>query len=561
MALTIAIEGKGIIANCNALSDSAGGSWSEQGGGTCSVSEDVFFIRSASIGGKYASKSGFHQYDLGSGNELDFTASTGTEAGQLMYIWVSMTAIGTLDTLSTYPLCIRLSSSSPGTSNYIDYLIAGNDDKNGWAGEWKCFAIDPTKTPSRVSGTQSSIIASVRTMGIWIDCSTSARADSIFVNEIVVGSGLRITGTSTVGWQDTIDYCTAYATRGWGMFQEREGIAYTYGKTYIGDTTNQAAAVSFSDNGRKIQFGFTEYCTNAATGTWASSTGTDFSGIYIEDHSSYTTTFNDGISVGTDNGRAGSAFIGNPLMDVVLDLYGGNNTGSVTTLYNTQLERLTGGVIWGNDSDHKFFGGTISGCGQFDPVGAVQIRNVVISGYIGTLGALLWNENIDIQNSAFIANTDVTNNPAAIEHDNSTGSPYDYYDLLFSGNDFDGINTSGTDITVNNNGTSNAANDTGANTITYLSSATLTLTVSDQAASPVGTAYAYIDGDNETPFIMNTTTNASGIASVGHTAGAVTGATWRVRKYGYKPFKVIADVPASGTKEIPVTLIADPQQT
>ena len=59
---------------------------------------------------------------------------------------------------------------------------------------------------------------------------------------------------------------------------------------------------------------------------------------------------------------------------------------------------------------------------------------------------------------------------------------------------------------------------------------------------------------------MNTTTNSSGVASVGHTAGAVADATWRVRKYGYKPFKVIADIPASGTKEIPVTLIADPQQ-
>ncbi len=61
---------------------------------------------------------------------------------------------------------------------------------------------------------------------------------------------------------------------------------------------------------------------------------------------------------------------------------------------------------------------------------------------------------------------------------------------------------------------------------------------------------------------MNTTTNvATGIASVSHTAGVIVGATWRVRKYGYKPFKVVADIPATGTKDIPVTLIADPQQT
>ena len=561
MALTIAIEGKGIVANCDALSDSAGGTWSEQGGGTVSVSTDVYFIRSASIGGKYASKSGFHQYDIGAGNELDFTDGTGTESGQLLYMWVSMTAPGTLDLLSTYPLCIRLSSSSPGTTNYIDYLINSSDDNNGWSGSWKCFVIDPTQTASRVSGTQSSIIASVRTMGVWIDCSSSARADSIFVNEISVGSGLRVTGTSTTGWQDVVDYCTDYITRGWGMFQEREGIAYAYGKAFIGDSVNQVANVSFADTNKKIQFGFTEYCTNAATGVWALSLATDSSGIVIEDHASYTTTFIDGVLVGTDNGRSGSSFIGNPLMDVSLDLYGGNNAGSLTALYNTKLEILTGGITWGNDADHRYYGGVIAGCGQFDPVGAPLLRNLTISGYTGTLGAVLWNENINIQKCSFIANTDVTNNPAAIEHDVSAGSPYDYTDLTFSGNDFDGINTAGADITVNLGGISNAANDIGANTITYLSSATLVMTVTDKAGDPVAGAFAYIDDNDNVPYIMNTTTSVLGVATIGHTAGAVTAARWRVRKYGYKPYFQLIDIPASGTINTPVTLNVDPQQT
>ena len=65
MALVFSIEGKGVIANADAISDSAGGTWSEQGGGTISVSNDVFLIGSASIGGKYTSKSGFHKYDIG----------------------------------------------------------------------------------------------------------------------------------------------------------------------------------------------------------------------------------------------------------------------------------------------------------------------------------------------------------------------------------------------------------------------------------------------------------------------------------------------------------------
>lgn len=446
MALTtIAIEGKGVIANCDAVTNDTGGTgtgdWSEQGGGTMALSTDVFLVGSSCIGGKYASKSGFQQFDLGAGNELDFTATTGSEAGQMIYMWISMSALGTLDTLSTYPLCIRVSSSSPGTSNYVDWLIAGNDDTNGWTGGFKCFIIDPTKTGSRVSGTQSSIIASVRTLGVWIDCSTSARADTIFIDQIAVGSGLRITGgSSTTGWKDVVDYCTDYANRGWGMWQEREGIYYTYGQTYIGDST-QTATLTFQDEGRIIQYGVSEYCTDAA-GTWASSVPTDFSGIVVEDAASYTTTFEDGVIVGTDSGRSGTVFVGNDQMDVTIDLYGGNNASSLTKLYGTSFRNLTGGITWGNDADHLFYGGTVIGCGQFDPVGAPKLRNLLFVSTTDSYGgsnidgaALLWNSNIDIEDCQFIANTDATGDPSAIQHD-SVGT-FDYTNLTFSGNDFD----------------------------------------------------------------------------------------------------------------------------
>jgi len=77
MALTITIEGKGVIANCDAENNDTGGTgtgdWSEQGGGTMSLSTDVFLVGSSCISGQYASKSGFQQFDIGAGNELDFT--------------------------------------------------------------------------------------------------------------------------------------------------------------------------------------------------------------------------------------------------------------------------------------------------------------------------------------------------------------------------------------------------------------------------------------------------------------------------------------------------------
>ena len=491
MALTIAIEGKGVIANCDAITNDTGGTgtgdWSEQGGGTMALSTDVFLVGSSCISGKYAGKSGFQQFDIGAGNELDFTASTGTEAGQFLYVWVAMTALGTLDTLSTYPLCVRLSSSSPGTSNYIDYLIAGNDDTNGWAGGFKCFVIDPTKTPSRVSGTQSSIIAAVRTLGVWIDCSGSARADSIFIDQMAVGSGLRITGTSTTGWSDTVTYCTDYATRGWGMFQEREGIYYAYGQTYIGDAASQSAAVSFADSGRVIQYGISEYCTNAA-GTWASSVSTNFSGIVIEDHASYTTTFSDGVIVGTDGGRSGTSFIGNSQMDASMDLYGGNHADSLTTLYGTTLKDITGAINSGNDAQHKFLSVSMAGCSQFDPVGAPVIRNCTFAETDSIDSAVLWNSNIDMQNSKFIANT----LGAGIQH--ATASSYTYTGLTFSGNTYDVLNSTAgaVNISVSGSGAASTAENTGGGSTNFLSSVDIDVHVENSAGTDIQYAQVYI---------------------------------------------------------------------
>ena len=89
------------------------------------------------------------------------------------------------------------------------------------------------------------------------------------------------------------------------------------------------------------------------------------------------------------------------------------------------------------------------------------------------------------------------------------------------------------------------------------------MTVSNEAGNPIQGVYAFIDNTDPSvapPYIMNTSTNASGIASVVWTGGAVTAATWRARKYGYKAYSALSSVPATGTKDIPVTLIVDPQQ-
>lgn len=443
MALTIAIDGLGVIANCDGLTDSAGGTWTEQGGGSISLSNDVYLFGGSAIGGKYASKSGFQQYDIGAGNELDFSPG-GAQEGQLLYMWITMTAIGTLDVLTTNPLAIRLSSDSPGTSNYSQWTIGANDDANGWTGGWKCFVLDPRITPTTTNGTLN--LASVRTLGVWIDCSTSARADTIFNDQITVGRGLTINGTSTTGWKDIVDWCTDYPTaRAWGQFQEREGIYYTYGTTTIGTS----ATTSFADSGRIVQFGVTQYYNGTI---WTSTFSPTGSGIIVEDDATWATTFSDGVIVGTDAGRLGTTFLGNTDQDVYLDLYGGNHANSVTTLYGTRFVSFTGPIDFGDDPDHKLYSAGFAGCSQVvtDAIsGSPVIRNCTFAETAGLSGALYWNEDMDIEDCQFIANTI----GPAIQMPISGGSPYDYTNLTFDGNTYD-VFASTDALTVNKLGTS-----------------------------------------------------------------------------------------------------------
>lgn len=550
MALTISIEGKGVIANADALTNDTGGTgtgdWGEDGGGSISLTEDVFLYGDSCIAGAYSNKSGYQYFNLGAGNQLDFDVS-GAEEGQHIYIWIHCPTIGLLETKSNKGLAIRLGTS---LSDYREYLIAGSDDANGWNGSWKCFVIDPTKTGS-VNDTGSYDCGSIQYLGVWIEAAGLAKGDNIFISRIAVGFGLRIAGTSTQGWKDVVDYCTDYPNRAWGMFQEREGIYYSYGKSYIGKN-DQAAAVSFVDASRIIQFGTSEYWSGSA---WVTLADIDYQGIVIEDASGYTTTFKDGVVSGSDSGRSGSTIIGNANHDVSLDLYGGNEAASLTEIYGTFFKGITGIINFGNDADHKIYSVTFEECGQVDPVGAPEIRNCKFISTEDSDAALLWNENIDIQACNFIANT----NGAAIEMPSAVGSPYTYNNLLFSGNTHDVNNTSGSTLTVTKSNNSNPSSYMGS-TVNFVASIQLTITVKDEDGSPIVGASAYIDNDDVSPYILNTTTNESGIATTPYSGATIEGSRWRVRKYGYKPFSQFIDIEEANIS-LPVTLIADSLQT
>ena len=389
-------------------------------------------------------------------------------------------------------------------SDYREFMISASDDFGGWDGSWKTFVVDPTKAGS-VADTGSFDVGSIRYIGCYMDAQALAKGDNVFISQISVGFGLRITGTSTTAWKDVVDYCTDYPNRVWPMFQERDGIYYSFGKTFIGDSTSQVAAVSFTDSARVIQYGTSEYWNGSA---WVTLADIDYSGIVIEDHSSYTTTFTDGVIVGTDNGRSGSVIIGNSNHDISLDLYGGNHVDSVTALYGTTFKDINGVINSGDDSGHKFLGVSFNACAQFDPVGAPVIRNCTFAETADVDAALLWNENIDIEDCNFIANT----LGAAIEHPSAVGTPYAHTNLLYSGNTYDVLNSSGSAITVTKAGTSNPSTSEGSS-VTYQASLTMTITVKDEDTDPIQNVQTSVHKISDRTELMNEDTNVSGIAT------------------------------------------------
>jgi hypothetical protein len=97
-------------------------------------------------------------------------------------------------------------------------------------------------------------------------------------------------------------------------------------------------------------------------------------------------------------------------------------------------------------------------------------------------------------------------------------------------------------------------------TVTDVASLTLKMIVTNENGNPITGALAYIDNNDQSPFILNTTTDGDGVAQSSYSGSQMLGSRWRVRKYGYKNFKQLIDV-TSADITLYVTLFSDPQQT
>jgi hypothetical protein len=333
-------------------------------------------------------------YDLGAGNELDFSGG-GTEEGEILRIWASFLAPGLLNSQSAGGFGVFLESNTPGTGQYHLYYFDGNDT---YQGGFKQFLLDPTETASASAGTALNT-ASIRYIGIFADVGAStARFDNLICDAIYCGTGITITGTSTT--DDTFgDILADDATNKYGVISplnEDESAIELSGKLVFGDDTG-TLATTLTDVNKKIFLVNPTYYDGTSVTT---SVPVGYFGLSFVGNATGATNITLGKAVGTDQGRNGITIVGNDNYTLNFD----RDDGAVEAadLYGCTLEKLSGTINL--DGNHDFNGVTMVDCSGL---------TLAVTGAIKSLTSVLSGQ-IDLSNGGTITDSLIINNDAAI---------------------------------------------------------------------------------------------------------------------------------------------------
>ena len=334
-------------------------------------------------------------YDIGAANTLDFTGG-GNADGEMFYAWAQFLGAGDLLSQSAGGFGIFLESSTPTSSQYHLYYFYGSDN---YVGGWKRMVLDPNETASASAGTAIDLTA-VRYFGVFAQTNVTAKFDNLVVDQMMVGKGLIVTGTSTT--DDLIgDLLADEVTNRYGItipLNDSESAVELNGSLTLGDVT-AATASTITDVDAKIFLAEPKYYDGTSITTSVPTTYFNINCVGGTGTNSVTI----GKIVGSNAGRNGWSIVGNSSYTLNMDFDDGNvNTSK---WYGCNLTDVTGTLTWGTNTAHHCYSNSLTGCGQFDPVGGVIIRNCFIVGTSNINAALLWNENIDIEDCSFIANT------------------------------------------------------------------------------------------------------------------------------------------------------------
>jgi len=471
---------------------------------------------------------------------LDFTPSTGSEDGQLVYVWGAFLAPALLLSRASNGFGIAMSSGTPTTSNYSLWSFYGNAT---YFGGWKRMIIDPTKTRSGGAGTFS--VNNVTHIGVFANVGgATARFDNLLLDACDVGTGLQIDGTSTLGLVEEL--LADEVTNRYGIvtsLNDSDTAAQLAGKLILGDTGGTAANIT-DENSTMFVAEPLYYQTSLKA-----SVPLTYAGVEVVGSGSGATDVKFGQAVGTDRGRSGCAIIGNSTYTVGFD----RDDGAVESadLYGCIWRDLTGTLNL--DGNHDFNSNRISGCAGVSVADGSTVKNMVsvASGQINLNSSGVLTSAVVINNtaSASVLTTsleDVTGcsftsdgsnhaielssiGDGTMDWDNTTsgyeaGSVGSPVTPTSTGNEDIYVNVGSGELTISvvSGATTPSIRSAGATVNVQSGSVTVKVTSAKEDGSAVGEAYVHLrakDGTGPFPYQESVSiTRSTTTATVDHTS-------------------------------------------
>ena len=472
-----------------------------------------------------------------SGNNDTYVSGSFDLSGTVhLRAWVMMTVLNELDSDANGG--IQFYAYDGSNTGY--WKVSGSDT---YPGGWYNLVVDLSRAVD--SGTKPSMSAVTRIGFRFVLTTGAKKTQSLWIDHVCLCDGLAVYGDDGGGYFDfddifSADDSTSVAT---GTIRKISGTYYLTGELVFGD--------SAGTNGCKFQAKsqvviFEDRPVNSA-----------LYGFDIVDNGTGTTEFILGDKVGsagvqgcairTQSDAQSAKFYVDGKTDTDVDNF---------KLYGTTF--FDGGLIYfaADATNVEVVNCSFESCLQVDP----QDCDVSFCYFINTSdadAALLWNESISITNCYFIGNT----SGAGVEMPSAVGTPYTYTNLVFSGNTYDVLNSSGSSITIYKEGTADPTSYEGSS-VTFQASVTITITVKDEDGVVVQNAQTAIYATDDDSELMNEDTNASGIATepyVGSTPREVR--VWIRKASGgatkYKNYSSVQEIDSNGLT-LSVTLLEDP---
>jgi len=495
--------------------------------------------------------------------------------GYLIYFWISHRA--EFDTLANVGAGIQIGDGT----NRVAYGIIGSDAVAFAHAEgpvvWQCLMLDTGNlgaySSATIAGSAGSLNrAAITQVGLYFKTIVKAVGGAVnifwdisrYLNPGVNnGTAIDITG-GTSGDPGTFDQI-ATADRGtgnqqaYGVFRKLgAGVYGCQGPLRFGNTSGSSSSW-FQDTSTTVAFESRKTTTSKYK-------------IIIVDNGTGTTTFKLGTKVGsgsTATGESGCTLIVPSGVGASFD--SGTDTDVTDVfIYGSTFSGFTNGITLG--SGHEFIGCVVSGSGAITGGGATMVNTTVNTSTVAAdASALVWNVNTDTSGKLDgMKFSKGTNAHHAIQL--GTTSPTS---VTFSGIKFTGFNASNAQndsmvlvsrttgsVTINVSGGGDTPSyKTAGATVVISASVTVSVTVVNTSNVAIQNAQTgvYLTSDNSE--ILNTDTNASGVASTSFSGSTPADIYVRVRKSStggtkYIPASTTGTISSSGYSTT-ITLVVD----